>query len=176
MREQVVSSFILPAVTLVISLVIGPGRRGGLTVPLHSVPVWLLLSLLSRSSSLLKRVYILFITSFYGAGVLFLTDAVLPRHLRLLLLGCCDYGLGDLAGHGAGCGRQGCGLGVEGVFFGDTPLSEVGFGGQGWRRLVEVVKRRVVGDVVWVEVVVVVVLGVRQPILLWLLLWSSGGH
>lgn len=40
----------------------------------------------------------------------------------------------------------------------------------------EVVKRRVVGDVVWVElVVVVVVLGVRQPVLLQWLLWSSSG-
>lgn len=42
--------------------------------------------------------------------------------------------------------------------------------------LLQVVKRRVVGDVVRVElvVVVVVVLGVRQPVLLWLL-WTSSG-
>lgn len=40
----------------------------------------------------------------------------------------------------------------------------------------EVVKRRVVWDVVWVEVVVIVdVLGVRQAILLLWLCWSSGG-
>lgn len=102
---------------------------------------------------------------------------MLPGHLRLLLLGGCDYWLGDLAGHGPRCRRRRCRLGVQGVFLGDTPLSEVGFGGQGWR-LVEVVKRWVMGDVVRVKVVVVVVvLGVRQPVLLLLLwlLWSSGG-
>lgn len=105
-----------------------------------------------------------------------LTDAVLPRHFSLLILGGCDYGLGDLAWHGPGCRRRGCGLGVKGVFFRDTPLSEVGLGGQGWRGLVEVVERRVVGEVVRVKVVVVVVvLGVWQPLLLLWLLWSSGG-
>lgn len=105
-----------------------------------------------------------------------LTDAVLPGHFSLLILGRCDYGLGDLAWHGSGCRGRRCGLGVQGVFFRDAPLSEVGFWGQGWRGLVEVVERWVVGDVVRVEVVVVeVVLGVRQPILLLRLLWSSAG-
>ena len=112
-----------------------------------------------------------------------LADAVLPRHFSLLVLGRCDYGLGDLARHRSRCRRRRRStLGVQGVFFRDAALSEVGFGGQGGWRLVEVVERRVVGDVVWVEVVVVVVeLRVRQPVLLLLLLlllrvlWSSGG-
>lgn len=107
-----------------------------------------------------------------------LADAVLPRHFSLLVLGRCDYGLGDLARHRSRCRRRRRStLGVQGVFFRDAPLSEVGFGGQGGWRLVEVVERRVVGDVVRVEVVVVVVvLRVRQPVLLLLrLLWSSGG-
>lgn len=108
-----------------------------------------------------------------------LADAVLPRHFSLLVLGRCDYRLGDLARHRSRCWRRSRStLGVQGVFFRDAPLSEVGLGGQGGWRLVEVVERRVVGDVVWVEVVVVVVvLRVRQPVLLLLLrlLWSSGG-
>lgn len=105
-----------------------------------------------------------------------LTEAVLPRHLSLLILGGCDYGLGDLARHWSRSRRGWCRLGVEGVLFRDTPLSEVGFGGQGWRRLVEVVERRVVGDVVWVEVVVIVVeLGGWQRLLLLRLWWSSSG-
>lgn len=94
----------------------------------------------------------------------------------MLVLGRSDYGLGDLARHGPGRRRRRRRLGVQGVFFRDTTLSGVGFGGQGWGRLVEVVQRRVVGDVVRVEVgVEVVVLGVRQPVLLLRRMWSSGG-
>lgn len=102
---------------------------------------------------------------------------MLPCHFRLLVLGCCDYGLGDLARHWPRGGR-GHGLSVEGVLFRDTALSEVGFRGQGGGWLVEMVQRRVVGDVVRVEVVVIiVVLWVWQPVLLLqgLWLWSSGG-
>lgn len=84
---------------------------------------------------------------------------MLPRHLGLLLLGGRDEGLGDVARRG--------GLGV---FLGDTPLSEVGLGGQGRRGLVEAVERRVVGEVERVEVVLVQVevvgVGVGQPVLL----------
>lgn len=110
-------------------------------------------------------------------GALLLADAVLPRHFSLLILGGCDYGLGDLARHGPWSRRwRGCRLADQGVLLRDAALSEVGFRGQCWR-LMEVVEGWVVGDVVGVEVVLVVVvgvLGVWQPILL-LCLWTSGG-
>lgn len=114
-------------------------------------------------------------------GVLLLADAVLPRHFSLLILGGCDYGLGDLAWHGPRCRRwRRCRLADQGVLFRDAALSEVGFRGQR-RRLMEVVERWVVGDVVWVEVmvelvVVVGVLWVWQHILLLHLLNSDGGR
>lgn len=59
----------------------------------------------------------------------------------------------------------------ERVLLRDTALSEVGFWGQGRRGLVEVVERWIVGDVVWVEVVVVEVMLLLQPVQLGL--WSS---
>lgn len=93
---------------------------------------------------------------------------MLPRYFSLLVLGGRDHGLGDLAWHGPRCRRRRrCRLGDQGVFLGYAALSEVGFGGEGWGRLVEVVERRVVGDVVWVEMVVVevVLLGMWQSIL-----------
>lgn len=101
---------------------------------------------------------------------------MLPRHLGLLLLGSGNDGLGDLAWHWSGSRRRRSRLGAKGVFFRDAALSEVGFGGQNRWGLMEVVEWRVVGEVVWVEVVVVemvVVLRVLQTILLLRWLWSS---
>lgn len=99
-----------------------------------------------------------------------------PSYLSLLVFSSCDYWLGDLAWHWSGCGGLWrCRLDVQ-VLFRDAALSEVRFGGQGWRRLVEVVKRRVVGEVVWVEVVVIVdVLGEWHAVLLLQVCWCCSG-
>lgn len=90
-----------------------------------------------------------------------LAHAVLPRHLGLLVLGGSDGGLGDVAGRGR---RR------SALLLWDAR----GFGGQGGAWLMEVVERRLVGQVVWVEGLVKVVVGLEVGQSIRLLRWLRG--
>lgn len=97
-----------------------------------------------------------------------LADSVLPSHFGLLVLGCSDHWLGGLAGRGPRCGRGRGTLAVQGSFLWNT--HGLGWQGGGW--LMEMVERWLVGEVVGVEVLIKVVVGleIRQsfPLVWWL--------
>lgn len=106
-------------------------------------------------------------SSVFGLDVSVPADAVFPRHLGLLVLGGSDDGLGDVAGRGPGRGWRSSTL-----FF----WNPRGFGGQGRAGLMEVVERRLVGEVVRVEVLVKVEVGLQSLHLLPWLRCSTQGH
>lgn len=108
----------------------------------------------------------------FRQDVSLLTDSVLPRHFCLLTLGRSDDWLGDLVGHVPWSGHRRSTLAFHGFFFWNTH----GFGWQGGGWLVEVIERRLVGEVVGVEVLVKVAVGleIQKSICLVWWLWSSG--
>lgn len=99
-----------------------------------------------------------------------LTDSVLPSHLGLLVLGRSHDWLGGLAGRGPGCGQGGGTLAVQGHFLWNTH----GFGWQGGGWLMELVERWLVGEVVGVEVLIKVVVGLQVRRSIPLVWWCSG--
>lgn len=110
------------------------------------------------------------LSSLFWLAVSLLADAVLPRHFCLLVLGGGDEGLGDLAWRGLQRGQW------RSTLF---CWNARGLGGQGRGWLMEVVEWRLGGEVVVVEVLVKVVVGleIRQSLHLLRWLWCSGqGH